>query len=172
MLVALGMLLPAGVWAQQPGRCAELDVHQELDFWLGRWVVYEQQQNSPEKPVGENRIEKLLDGCAILEHWRSAAGNEGKSLFYVPPGSADWKQVWVTDHTARIGGTKEKRLVRRFADGGLSFQGQIPSPNGDYLDRTTLTPNSDGSVTQHIEISSDGGDTWTTTFLASYRRAP
>ena len=36
----------------------------------------------------------------------------------------------------------------------------------------TWTPNPDGTVRQHWEISSDAGKSWTTAFDGLYRRAP
>lgn len=137
----------------------------ELDFWLGDWDVY-----IGEQEVGTNRIEKILDGCAVLENWEDARGGEGKSLFYYHPVTEEWKQVWVTENATLPGGIKEKVLVERLSDGGVRFQGVIPVAGGSsYLDRTTLKPESDGSVRQVIERSIDGGKTWTVGFDAIYR---
>ena len=38
-----------------------------------------------------------------------------------------------------------------------------------YLDRTTLTPRPGGEVRQHIEVSTDQGASWRSTFDAVYR---
>jgi hypothetical protein len=45
-----------------------------LDFWLGEWDVWAEGER-----VGENRIEKILKGCAIVEHWRDARGGRGRA---------------------------------------------------------------------------------------------
>ena len=57
-------------------------------------------------------------------------------------------------------------------DGSLRFQGELPRPSsgGSYLDRTTLTPNPDATVRQHIEVSADG-TAWRSVFDATYVRA-
>jgi hypothetical protein len=127
--------------------------YHELDFWLGTWQVV-----SPAgEPQGENRIEKVLNGCAVLEHWRDASGREGKSLFYYQLIPGMWKQVWVTDE----GQVKEKSLMRAYRGPGVRFQGRLPrKQGGTYLDRTTLTPLLDGRVQQVIEVSFDGGLRW------------
>lgn len=123
-----------------------------LDFWLGHWEV----RNPSGGLEGHNVVERVLGGCAILEHWTDADGSAGKSLFYFDALGSRWKQVWVTD----TGQLKEKSERTDFA-GGVRFQGEIPRREGRPLqDRTTLTALPDGRVRQVIEQSADGGATW------------
>ncbi len=156
-------VLPAR--AQRP--CDEDPGFQKLDFWVGTWEVVTAQGQR----AGDNRIEKILDGCALVEHWTGAGGSQGWSLFYYNAVTDRWKQVWVTQRATARGGLKEKVLVEERADGSLRFQGEIPvEGGGSYLDRTTLTPLADGRVRQLIEWSADGGTTWNTSFDAFYVR--
>jgi hypothetical protein len=153
---------------QSPSSCAADSVFQLLDFWLGSWNVF-----VGDTLVGTNRVEKILDGCAIHEDWRQPDGWDGQSLFYVDPRTKQWKQVWVTTRALDRGGLKEKVLIGRPGGTSTRFQGQMFLPDGrSLLDRTTLTPLPNGDVRQVIEISGDGGDTWRTTFDARYRRMP
>lgn len=163
--VLLSLAAPAGVSAQTPPpRCDDVEAYHRLDFWVGSWEV-----RVGDRKVGDNRIEKILDGCALMEHWVSASGGEGRSLFYHVPATGEWKQVWVTARATRPGGLKEKTLVAGFGGPGVRFQGRIPLPEGEYvLDRTTLTPMEGGRVRQVIETSSDGGETWSEGFDAVY----
>jgi hypothetical protein len=152
----LGLLLAlsscAGISQVQAKSCDALPYHL-LDFWVGDWDVVSPQGERQ----GSNRIEKILGGCAILEHWRDTQGGEGKSLFYYQPAGRIWKQVWVTDTAA----VKEKTMLTSYSGRGLRFQGELPKKaGGTYLDRTTLVPLADGRVQQVIEISLDGGRTW------------
>ena len=148
-----------------PPSCSDTGEYAELDFWLGDWQVH----TTDGQLAGTNRIEKILNGCAILEHWTSAGGSVGKSLFYIWKG--DWRQVWVTEMASWTGGTKEKHQVIIEPEPGIRFQGKIPLPDGNaYLDRTTLTRQDDGSVRQLIEISMDDGVTWKSSFDAVYTR--
>ena len=126
-------LAPATAWGQAPP-CGEEPALRRLDFWLGDWAV-----TVGEEQVGTNRIEKILDGCAVMEHWTSATGGEGKSLFYYQTVTQTWKQVWVTQFALGPGGVKEKKLVETYGGAGVRFQGEIPLAEGGYLDRTTLT---------------------------------
>jgi hypothetical protein len=132
-----------------------------LDFWVGDWKVFE-----GKNLVGTNRIEKILKGCAVLEHWTDSLGNEGKSLFYFDLVTQNWKQVWVTDSR----GMKEKVLRKINKDGSVLFQGEVLHPDGKkVLDRTTLFPQKN-DVRQVIEQSTDGGKSWQTTFDAIYKK--
>ncbi len=158
-----------GAFAQAPPAkpvpCDQDPTYHKLDFWLGDWDVFD--LKSGEKD-GTNRIEKTLKGCAILENWTEASDHsEGKSLFYVVRATSTWKQVWVEDS----GGTKEKKLLDSYDGEGVRFQGEIPHRDGtSHLDRSTLLPMSGGRIRQTIEISRDGGKTWTTVYDAQYRR--
>jgi len=137
-------------------------VHHELDFWLGDWEAF-----AGGTLDGTDRIERVLDGAAVIEHWHDVSGHEGKSLFYFYRPENRWKQVWVTD----VGAVKEKVCIAVFPGGGTRFRGEIPlRAGGTVLDQTTLTPLPDGTVHQLIEQSADGGRTWQTTFDAIYRR--
>lgn len=163
-LFLMGLYLAGGanVSAAEPG-CRD-PLYAQLDFWVGEWTVW-----AGDEQAGHNRIEKILGGCALLEHWTSASGGEGKSLFYVDDAGA-WQQVWVTERATEPGGVKAKTQVDDAPESSVRFQGVISRDGGSYLDRTTLTPNEDGSVRQLIEISTDDGMTWTATFDAVYRR--
>ena len=146
-------------------RCAESATYDALDFWIGEWDVY-----VGDRLVGSNRIESVLDGCAVLEHWSAEGGGDGKSLFFVDY-DGRWAQIWVTQWAMSAGGVKEKIMVDDPPEGSVRFQGVVRHPDaGVWLDRTTLTPLDDGTVRQLIEVSEDNGESWNPTFDAVYRR--
>jgi hypothetical protein len=157
------------VAAQDPEQipnCASIDGFSRLDFWLGEWQV-----ESGGQVVGSNRIVKVQAGCAIEEHWTDAEGGTGQSLFYYLPAVDEWHQVWVTPNAAAAGGVKQKKLIEEFEDGGVRFQGTITRQDGTiYLDRTTLRPLPDGTVSQHIQLSADDGETWSEGWSGIYHR--
>lgn len=168
ILLGAGLLAAcAGPAATQQSRapaCGNVPGFSTLDFWVGEWDVF-----VDDEKVGANTIAKVLDGCAVMELWRSAGGGEGRSLFYYTPATDTWRQVWVTEQATAPGGVKEKTLIERFDHGGVRFQGEIALPDGrTYLDRTTLMPLDGGRVRQRIEVSTDGGQSWRTTFDAVY----
>ena len=135
-----------------PHPCQSDPDYHKLDFWVGTWDVYDNHDGTLN---GTDVVEKIVDGCAIVENWKEADGSgEGKSLFYYQAAKKQWKQVWVTD----AGPIKEKQLIEEMKDGGVRFQGEILHPDGkSHLDRTTLTPLAGGRVHQVIEISRDAG---------------
>jgi len=162
-LVLAAFAAPAA--AQSP--CEETEGFHALDFWLGEWDVL-----VGERKAGENRIESVLSGCAVVERWTGAEGGRGMSLFTYNPITDTWKQVWVTEDATRPGGLKEKTRVETTSEGGAVFRGEIATPDGgSYLDRTILTPQDDGTVRQVIQVSTDDGATWRTVWDATYRRA-
>jgi hypothetical protein len=164
--VVCGIFLALSVATAQSHPCEQDPAYHKLDFWVGRWDVFDSHDGSK---GGTNAIEKILDGCALVENWHelSPDGADGKSLFYYQRATQQWKQVWVT----AAGPIKEKKLVEELKNGAVRFQGEIPHPNGgSHLDRTTLTPLGADRVRQVIEISRDGGKSWETTFDAEYRR--
>lgn len=133
--------------------------HRQFDFWLGEWEVF----GPAGKPVGRSRIEAVLGGCAIAEHWTSGSGpaNDGTSLNRYDPALKQWEQYWVDAQGGRLllrGGLHEGAMV-------------MSSEEGANRQRISWTPYPDGRVRQIWESSSDGGTTWTTAFDGWYRRA-
>lgn len=164
VLVAGILVVPAQAQETELASCADDARFSLLDFWIGEWTVY-----TGGKKAGDNRIEKILGGCAVAEFWVGRQGGKGQSLFFIDT-DGHWQQVWVTEWAANPGGVKQKTHVEMEGD-SVRFQGEISHPeHGRYLDRTTLTPLQDGSVRQLIEISTDGGKTWQVTFDAVYER--
>jgi len=155
-VVLSALLAPAPASSDPPA-----DARHALDFWLGDWDVFVGAEKA-----GTNRIEPVLGGAALLEHWHDADGSEGKSFFYFLPAANRWKQVWIEPPNV----VKEK-LSSPQPEGAVRFEGRVFLPDGRELpDRTTLLPLPDGRVRQVIELSRDGGRTWTVGFDAIYVR--
>lgn len=152
--------------AQQPDACTSDTLYQLLDFWVGEWNVYDEKDTL----VGQNRIEKILNSCAVTELWRGKSGGEGRSLFYVDNDTREWRQVWVTGSAKQPWGQKEKTLIYSEPGQLLIFQGTYVYNGNPLLDRTLLKKVSGDRVKQTIQVSADGGQSWRTTFVGDYRR--
>lgn len=164
LLLVVTLLSQITTFAQSP--CSQNTLYNQLDFWVGEWNVYDQNNQL----VGTNTIEKILKDCAIMEHWTGGTGNQGKSLFYVDNNTTSWKQVWVTENSPQPWGQKEKSLIRSIADSLVVFQGSYQMNGSKTIDRTTLTKIDKDNVRQVIQVSQDGGSNWRTTFDAIYKR--
>jgi hypothetical protein len=158
IILSLGTHLACA--AAAPAPCAAA-VHHQFDFWVGEWVVTENG-----KPAGSNRIERLLDGCALLENWTGVGGSRGRSLNFYDPARKHWQQTWVDSSASSLnltGGLIDGRMV-------LNGSGKDPKTGRAQIDRITWTPNRDGSVRQLWDQSFDGGRTWKVLFDGLYRR--
>ena len=139
--------------------CASAEHHQ-FDFWIGEWTV-----TTPDgKPAGHSRIEGVLGGCALLEHWSGTGGSDGKSLSLYVAADRQWNQTWIDSDGNRIvltGGMDGARMVLKNAwtQNGKPMRSEL-----------SWTPEANGSVRQVWRQSNDGGATWTTTFDGIYRR--
>jgi len=145
--------------AQTKPDCSDEKSHQ-FDFWIGEWEV-----TSDEQLAGHNRIEPILDGCALQENWQGSSGSAGSSFNFYNPQKSKWQQFWVW----RNGTTLE--LEGEYADGRMILEGDSLTQEGKTIrNRITWYDNDDGTVRQHWETSSDSGETWSTAFDGHYRR--
>lgn len=129
-----------------------------FDFWIGTWDV----TDPSGKTVGHSRIESILSGCSISEHWEGRSGFTGVSYNAWDMKAKVWHQFWV-DAQGNVA-----RLQGGVAKGSMVLQ-SAPSPT--HVDRITWTPNPDASVRQLWEASEDGGKAWKTVFDGLYRKA-
>lgn len=162
-LLVLACPLSAGAQEPDARRCDRPEQRQ-FDFWVGTWEVF-----APDgKKAGDNRIESIDGGCALLERWRGRGGFSGTSLNHWDAATRRWRQRWVDNQ----GGVLE-------LDGGhdgtrMLLSGRLPHPErpGAFQwQRIGWTPQPDGSVRQLWEHSDDEGRRWTVAFDGLYRRA-
>ncbi|MDI1337392.1 MAG: hypothetical protein PSU94_14500 [Lacunisphaera sp.] len=135
----------------------------QFDFWIGEWNV-----TTPDgKPAGLSKIESVSSGAALLENWTGLpvpAGGNGKSLNVYNRAKKQWQQFWVGSG----GGVLE--LAGGLVNGRMVLTGEHRNSKGQMIEKITWTPNADGSVRQHWEQSTDGGQTWTDAFDGLYRK--
>jgi hypothetical protein len=154
-------LVGAAIAGAQAGSC-EAEDYRHFDFWIGDWTV----EGANGQIVGENKIELILDGCALQENWHGSDGSAGRSfnMFYQLDGK--WHQSWVDKNGGRLdlaGGLDKK--------GRMVLSGKMPSQQGGTtLHEISWTPASDGSVVQHWRASRDRGKTWADLFVGTYRK--
>lgn len=160
IVVAAPTLAQQATPPSPPRPCATAE-HRGFDFWIGDWTV-----TTPDgKPAGTSRIESVLDGCALLEHWEGQGGGAGKSLTLFVAADKQWNQTWVDAAGNRIvltGGLDNSRMVLRNA---------WTTPAGVHMrSELSWTPQEGGTVRQVWRQSQDDGRTYQTTFDGIYRR--
>ncbi len=135
------------------------EAHQ-FDFWIGDWAV----TNPAGQPAGTNKIEPIAGHAGLLENWTGGDGYSGKSLNAYNSEKKQWQQFWVGSG----GGVLE--LAGGLVNGNMVLTGTHVVRGKSTTERITWTPHPEGTVRQHWEQSTDGGQTWTTAFDGLYRR--
>lgn len=133
----------------------------QFDFWIGEWDV----ENQQGQRAGTNSIQKIEDGCIILENWTGRLGGTGKSINFFDQHLGKWRQTWVASN----GGVSE--FVGEYKDGELRFEGESHSPTGQkVIRRLTFTKLDADRVRQFSEFTNDGGKTWAVSYDFIYKR--
>jgi hypothetical protein len=135
--------------------------NRQLDFWVGVWVV----TNPDGKVAGNSVIQKILNGCVILENWSGAGGYEGKSFNLYDSSKKKWIQKWVDIQGQLI------EFEGSFHGTTLEYTSHSATPDGkNVVGLMTFTPGSDGSIRQVWKQSTDDGKTWKVEFDGIYKR--
>ncbi len=157
----LAAQLPPPVPREPPAHCTAAE-HRQLDFWIGRWDVY---QTGTESLVGRSTIEAIYNGCAIRESWRPFDMNEGGSISNYDRAAGVWRQSWVDstgewiDYQGRLENGRMVLIAERTAPAGQMRATRIAQyPEGR-------------NVRQVGETSVDGRRTWTPSYDYTYRPA-
>jgi tetratricopeptide (TPR) repeat protein len=127
--------------------------YRAFDFWLGQWDV-----TTPTRAgwQASSSITVSNDGCSIDENYTSPSGMHGKSINFYDAGRDVWHQTWIDNQGSPL------YLEGKLEDGAMVL--------ADERNRITWTQLPDGRVRQLWEMSSDGGETWTTAFDGYYQR--
>lgn len=120
--------------------------YRQFDFWIGDWEVY-----TGERLVGHNRVERILEGCALMENWVGEGGSKGHSFNLYNVQSGHWEQTWVDNSGGIIhfvGDYDAEHKVMR-------FRGTTPDTVAHKMSFWQLP---EGEVRQVWEASKKGGD--------------
>ncbi|MEO1135307.1 MAG: hypothetical protein AAFW68_01690 [Pseudomonadota bacterium] len=137
------------------------DEYRHFDFWLGEWDVT---GAGATQATASSKISSRQAGCVVLEEY-TAGGFTGMSISFYDSVTERWHQSWMSNAGTAV-----------YLEGGLDENGaMVMSDKGMTLNevtgvvnRTTWSPNDDGSVRQLWEQSSDDGETWIVIFDGTY----
>ena len=141
---ALVPLDPFGIGARIPGsRGCRATAYRQFDFWVGKWDVYGFPNGTDLQ--GTNIITSELDGCVVLENWKSIFGGRGRSLNAYDASTGRWSQMWVGG-----GGCPFANI---FVEGGLEngvmkMTGRREQPSGFLI---TQCPGAGSVVFAHAD---------------------
>jgi hypothetical protein len=137
--------------------------YRSFDFWVGNWDAFDIDNSN--KKVAHNRVDRILDGCVLLEDYQSKDGEHGQSFTIYDVSRKVWHQTWVTNEGALLvieGGMHGGEMV-------LSGTDRTSEGKTRYV-RGTWKPVSDG-VREFAVTSTDGGKTWKPWFDLIFRPA-
>ena len=159
-------LLSAQAYAQAQEQasppCTD-DEYRHFDFWLGKWDVA---TPGSAQTTAHSKISQLHGCCIVLEEYDVIGGGyTGMSINYYDNVRNVWHQSWMSNNGVPV-----------YLEGNLTADGAMQLSDADLpiseatgtINRVTWTPNKDGSVRQHWEVSSDDGETWSTAFDGRY----
>ncbi len=144
--------------------CVYAGENRQFDFWVGEWNVV---TTAGSITAGKSRIEKILNGCVILENWTSATPPyEGKSLNTYNPALKRWEQFWADNSQGMI------HFYGELKNGVMDFwTDSIPQPDGKPLKRhLQFLPMGPDKVRQFSRGSNDDGKTWFVEYDFTYNR--
>jgi tetratricopeptide (TPR) repeat protein len=141
--------------------CLYSEEAKQFDFFVGEWTAF----NPQARAVGTSVIQRIANGCGVLENWRDGFGNEGKSINFYDPGDKRWHQYWMGSNGMPM------RYAGVYRDGAIRYEGEKSGANGaKTLTRLTFFKVDENTVRQLAENSSDDGTTWTATYDFKYVR--
>lgn len=162
LLLAVGAPTTGRAQAQPVAPCAAA-AFRAFDFWVGQWEVV----NPAGTVVGQNEIVVRNNGCTLHESYTTPAGYSGQSINAYDASRNRWHQTW-----SDTGGLLLLIEGESPRDGVMRLEGTRTGPGGELLtERITWTRLDADRVRQHWQTSTDGGQTWRTTFDGEYRRA-
>ncbi|HEX3684451.1 MAG TPA: hypothetical protein VHU83_18085 [Bryobacteraceae bacterium] len=135
--------------------------YRQFDFWIGDWDAFD--IDNPHTALAHARVDRILDGCVLLEDYQGANGSHGESFSVYDVSRRVWHQTWVTNRGRLlvIEGTLEA--------GAMVLSGSDRQVDGKQrLVRGTWKPVS-GGVRETAVTSSDGGKTWNLWFDLIFR---
>lgn len=140
--------------------CEHTPENRQFDFWIGEWSV----ETASGQQAGTSKIERVLNGCALLENW--SGGGDGKSLNIYNVSRKQWQQFWVDS------GGEVHEYSGGLVNGEMRFEGPASDHDGNRtMRRMTFTRLDGGRVKQKGEVSPDG-KTWSVEYELIYIPKP
>ena len=158
---ALFLLTLSAARAADIQACSEPEFRQ-FDFRLGSFGV----TTRLGQPAGSALVESVLGGCMLVEYWTGAISGQGRAHYFYDRNDRLWHLVFINDEGGRL------TMAGSLQEGAMVFKGLNRFGSFEGLQRMTWALLSDGRISQHWELSSDNGGTWTSVVLGYYAQRP
>jgi hypothetical protein len=136
--------------------CRSAPEFRQLDYWLGEWDVLAQGQK-----IAQSSIQLALNDCVIFENYLSIDNSyAGKSFSLWNAATKKWEQQYV-DTTGRF-----THWTGGLADGTMV----MTTESAGATQRMSYIKDGPDKVRQLIEVSTDGGKTWSAGYDGVYLR--
>jgi hypothetical protein len=137
--------------------------YRSFDFWIGDWDAFD--VDNPTVKVAHNRVDRILDGCVLLEDYQGTDGSHGESFTIYDAERKVWHQTWVTNHGKLL------VIEGEMKNGEMVLSGVDHTRAGEKYVRGTWKAVS-GGVRESAVTSADGGKTWKPWFDLVFRPSP
>jgi ketosteroid isomerase-like protein len=146
--------------AQSPRPSCVAPESRQFDFWVGDWDAYD--VDSPTTVAARTRVDRILDGCVLMEDYQGTNGLKGQSFTIYDAARKVWHQSWVTNRG------QLQVIEGGFQAGEMVLSGVDHAAGGQTLVRGAWKP-VDGGVRETAVTSADGGKTWKPWFDLVFR---
>lgn len=160
LFAAVAGLPGSSATSAKPPACVAPE-YRQFDFWIGDWDAFD--IDNPRTVVAHTRVDRILDGCVLLEDYQGTNGSHGQSFSIYDASRKVWHQSWVTNggHLLVIEGSLQA--------GAMVLSGADRQVDGkERLVRGVWKPLS-GGVRETALTSTDGGKTWNLWFDLIFR---
>ena len=160
-LAGVTTLVPRPSALARPAESCQGPEYRQFDFFVGDWDAFE--TSDPTHVVARNRVQLILDGCVVLEDYRSDDGHEGESFSVYDATRKLWHQTWVTNDGKLL------VIEGKLENGAMVLSGSDVAPDRrQRLVRGTWKQFS-GGVRENAVRSVDGGKSWQLWFDMEFR---
>ncbi len=142
---------PSAEESAKPASCAGPE-YRQFDFWVGDWDAFD--VDNPDKVVARNHVDRILDGCVLLEDYQGANGSHGQSFTIYDASRKVWHQTWVTNRGQLL------TIEGKMQAGEMVLSGADLTADGKERHVRGVWKPVNGVVRETAVTSTDGGKTW------------
>lgn len=137
--------------------------YRQFDFWAGDWDAFD--VDNPTGPVAHVRVDRILDGCVLLEDYQGVNGSHGESFSIYDAAKKAWHQTWVTNRGVVV------LIDGRMRTGAMELSGVEHTIDQNEKRVRGTWETVEGGVRETGVTSGDGGKTWHPWFDLMFRPA-